>query len=591
MRVAGWEFKKARNLFTEILRDPSYDDPSCLLFVIGFVSIFLWQVEPLLWRRGIFRILADYEGKWPLELYPLSSFWLFPFEWVSSALKGVLGLPAVIVYVVNAVLLDRFVAQHGGADASFRPAVLRLRRLLSGVPVLGLCVIPLWRVLWNRKPAWAYRRRTPRLVFQDGPSDPASRLSRGGAMLHSATFIPWILVSNLLALRAVLTWLNEPERSTATSLLVVQGICGTLRIGGMICSVAYVRLRSREGALWGKRKWGLLVCSGAWLLPQSLFPLPLAALLLSGERWGAVVEDLRTRSAPERDADQVIGSRFLVINQHLRNVALDQATLKALGLYREKTFLLMTEVASILMLVLPLRARFPWMNLPGCLVALIVLSTLLSLPMGAVLYVWSFLRRVSGSAEQVRHQAEHPFARYLLLTSMAVVGGANIGVLAGARELSRLGTFLFWIGAYGSAIGFGTAFWGLLKTNEKSLIVWPTLFLSIGMTGHQMRQGSFDINGLGFSRHHVENAAQFHLFKFYLMVPLVLILTVVVGLYRCRWLLRPFRVKDIFNPILSARVRRQLAFLVVTACLPLGGVLVPVWIRLRGRLAGYPLPD
>jgi hypothetical protein len=110
--------------------------------------------------------------------------------------------------------------------------------------------------------------------------------------------------------------------------------------------------------------------------------------------------------------------------------------------------------------------------------------------------------------------------------------------------------------------------------------------LCIGMTGHQMRQGLLDVNVLGVSRH-VENAAQFHLFKLYLMIPLVFVLTVLVGLWRCRWLLRPLRVKDVFNPDLSIGVRRRLAFLAVTACLPLGGALVPVWIRLRMRLTEH----
>ena len=316
----------------------------------------------------------------------------------------------------------------------------------------------------------------------------------------------------------------------------------------------------------------------------------MAALLLVGKQWGTVMEDVRAQSNLEREANQVIGTHVFAAGRPLQRVELNQATLKVLRLYREKTFLLMTEVASILMLVLPARARFPWMNLPGCLMAFISLAALLSLPIGVVLYARSLLRIFSGSTEQARHQAERPFARYLLLTSMAVVGGFYIGVLAGSRELNKLGLFFFWMGTYGSAISFFVTLWGLLKTNEKSLIFWPGLFLSIGMTGYQMQQGPFDVNVLGFS-HHIENSAQFHLFKLYLMIPLVLILTVVVGLYRCRWLLRPFRVKDIFNPILSAQVRRQLAFLVVTACLPLGGVLVPIWIRLRVRLAGYPLPD
>ena len=138
-------------------------------------------------------------------------------------------------------------------------------------------------------------------------------------------------------------------------------------------------------------------------------------------------------------------------------------------------------------------------------------------------------------------------------------------------------------------IGFASAFFGWLKTNDKSLVAWPILFLCIGMVGHEMQQGSLDIKALGVTRH-IEDAAQFRLSQLYLMIPLVFIFTIIVGIYRCRWLLRPFRIQDIRNPMLPVRLRRRLAFLVMTACLPLGGFLVPLWIRLRARLEEHPLP-
>ncbi|MEA2560984.1 MAG: hypothetical protein QOH06_2488 [Acidobacteriota bacterium] len=584
MQAVGWELKKARNLFTSILRDPRYDDASCIALVSGFISMFLFQVEPLLWRRGIFRVLETYEGEWPGELKGFSGFWLFPFEWVSPERAG-LWIPAAVVYLVNAVLIDRFVAKHGGADASFRRSILILRRLVGGLPLLGLCVIPLWRILANRKPAWASWSAAPRLVL--GGPDPAMRLPRGGAELHSVGFFVWLLLSNLLALRAAVAWLDEPERATATGLLAVQAICGSLRIVGLVCTVIYVRLRDREGALWGKRKWSLLLSAGSWVLPQSAFLLGILALVLVGERWGSVMKDVRAHSTRERDAE---GPLFSALGRAFHNVALDEATLQALRLYREKTFLLMTEVASVMMLVVPARERYPWLNLPGCLVALLFLVSLLMLPVGAVLYLRSLLFLFSRHADRTKRWMEHPLARYLLLTAMAVVGGFSIGALAGAREVGTLGTLLFLIGTFGTTIGFPAALWGLVRMGEKLLIIWPVLFTMIGMTGYEMQHGSPRLLELGIGPT-VEDVAKFHLFKLHLMIPLVLLLTVFAGLYRCRWLVRPFRVRDIFNPSLPKPLRRRLAFLTFTACMPLGGFFVPLWIRIRSTLAGYSLPE
>jgi hypothetical protein len=96
---------------------------------------------------GIFKVFEESEGQWPLELHPLSGFWLFPFEWVPPALRGGWWIPAAIVFFANAVLLDRFIAKHGGGEVSFRLWILRLRRLLAGIPLLGLCSILLWRIL------------------------------------------------------------------------------------------------------------------------------------------------------------------------------------------------------------------------------------------------------------------------------------------------------------------------------------------------------------------------------------------------------------------------------------------------------------
>lgn len=584
MRAVGWEFKKARNLFIAILRDPSYDDASCVALLSGLIATFLWQVEPLLWSRGIFRVLETYEGEFPPELTPFSLTWLFPFGSAPSIFRDNLWILVAIVYLVNAVLLDRFLAKHGGNDGSFRSPILSLRKLLAGVPVLGLSVLPLWRILCNHKWSWACRHAVARPVMEG--NQPELSLLSGGAYLHSALLIFWLMVSNVLALRAGLAWLG-PAQATATDLLVVQGICGGLRIVGLACTLAYVCLRRREGILWGNRMWIILLSSGSWVLPQSLFLLGILSLIVIGERSGTMVSDARNLSSSMRP--EVDGPFLSAISRPLRLVELDRGTLKLLRLYREKTFLLMLEVASTMMLVIPLRERFPFMVLPGCLVSLLSLLALLLLPVGLIFYARSLLRVLSETAGQAYQRKKYPFACYLLLTSVAVVMGYVIGAQAGIRDLTKLASILFWTGSYGVVGSSVIAFIEVVKRRDYSQFVWPLLFLSIGMTGYEMQHGSSSLFKLGIGSR-IEDVARFYLFKLYLMIPLVFLLTVLVGLYRSRWLLRPFRIKDIFNPILPTRLRRRLAFLAVTACLPLGGFLVPVWIRLRARLEEHPLP-
>lgn len=197
--------------------------------VAGFISLFLLQVEPLLWRRGIFKVFEDYEGQLPLELNPLSGFWLFPFEWVPAAHRGGLWIPAAIVYLANAVLLDRFIAKHGGDDVSFRFWILRLRRLLAGIPLLGLCAIRLWRILCNRRPGWALRRTASRPVLEGELAELGPL--REGAYLHSFPFILWIVVSNPFALRAALAWLTSRSERPPRD-------CWSFRESAEVCALA-----------------------------------------------------------------------------------------------------------------------------------------------------------------------------------------------------------------------------------------------------------------------------------------------------------------------------------------------------------------
>jgi hypothetical protein len=67
------------------------------------------------------------------------------------------------------------------------------------------------------------------------------------------------------------------------------------------------------------------------------------------------------------------------------------------------------------------------------------------------------------------------------------------------------------------------------------------------------------------------------------LTALVILSDLSLGIFLGPWLLRPFAWRHVLDPALPLRVRLALAFLAGTALLPLGGLVIPVWIFLRHR--------
>lgn len=568
------EEKSGRNLLVDLLRNPKFDDSTCVAVLGALISVFLMQVEAFLWNRGIFRAFEEYEVGVPPDLVPFRGVWIYPFDRLSAAQMDGLWLHVVIVYLVNAILVDRFVARHSGWDVSFRPWVLQLRRLFAGLPLLGFCVFPGWRLLRSLSSKWLLQQRAPRLTLEDLKERPDQALKIvpvGASGLGIFTFVWWLLASNVYGVRAGLAWLNVPERSTQTTLLTLQVICAALRVCGLVCTLAYTRWRTAEGTLWGRSRSGLLASSVAWLLPGSLFVLAPMALYWFGGRASLVSHavDVKPSGRGEPHGRPVSSA---LLRWFLREPStLDDATRKLRRLYREKSFLLMMEMASALMVIVPLRERFPLIVLPGGFLALLCLIALPLLPVAAFLQIRVMIRWLSWSTDWKRQQLQSPFSCYLLLTSLAIVTGFIVGGLAGKGDHVTLGRFLLVGGGIGAMISPAVV---VCLPTDRGAFIWPFVFLTLGGMGARMGEGG--------------EVARLQILKLYLAIPLVLFLSIILGACRCRWLVRPFRLRDVFNPSLSRALRLKLAFLGLTPCMPMSGLLIPVWIRIRTSL-GTPI--
>lgn len=107
-------------------------------------------------------------GRVGLGIALVSSFLLIPFSQAIVPLDfdGVLPKavtllpfePALLaallpLFLLNAWLIDSFLAQRTRIEARLKPSVRALRRLASGLPLVGFAVIPIWRWLLERHAA------------------------------------------------------------------------------------------------------------------------------------------------------------------------------------------------------------------------------------------------------------------------------------------------------------------------------------------------------------------------------------------------------------------------------------------------------
>jgi hypothetical protein len=565
-----WEAAKARNLFVEILRGQAFDSATCLAAIVMLIAVFLAWFDVLIWGR----IFGEHQ-----DLVLL--FWTFPLNFLPAGWIEALWVHVGIIYVINTILLDRFLRYHDRESGSYRLWIKSLHFLVPGIPVLGLCVIPGTRLLRNLVQDLETESLLRRLITKEAPI----RKLRESSPLEPAAFFFWIVVSNLYALRAAVTWLSAPELSS-TKELITGSVVQVLHRCALIATVACYTLLARKGALWGRRYWISWASGFLWLpvvLPLYIFAVQIL-LSVAFRPWtfmqsANVVPVQRPASHGGQGAR---GPSSGLLRWALASVSTfepkdkDRTTRRCLLLYREKTFLLAAEIVVLVLLAEPLGRRFPLLSLVWTIsVSSLCLLALLGLFLGLGRLARHFFRRLSSlyrTWQSSGKDRENLHATYLMAVAGAVVAGLNIGLSAAGNDPGTLGASLAQVGLMGIVMVFLMA----VAQRDLALAPWLLLFLYLKKIGQEMLAGA--------------KPADFLAFDLDLLIPLVLCLALAAGLYRCRWLLRPFRGKDIFNPSLPTRLRRRLAFLAVTACLPLSGFLVPVWIRLRTGLEEQPLP-
>jgi hypothetical protein len=191
----------------------------------------------------------------------------------------------------------------------------------------------------------------------------------------------------------------------------------------------------------------------------------------------------------------------------------------------------------------------------------------------AVLAAWR-LHGFVRARQAVAPLSAPPLARFLALSSLAVLAGVWLGTWTARRDGQMVAATL---AAFGLLAVVVTMFSGILaELKDQAARTWPIFVAWLLLYGALLYAGLPGLVGpfAPFWRPSLVHGCEIA----FAAAPLVsLLLFVALG----RAVLQPFRAHAAFDRTLRGRVRAAVGFVGLTALLPLGGLAVPAWIHLR----------
>lgn len=552
-----------RMLPSQILRGHVSSSEICYNTLLGLMY-FLAHWEEIFWRTD-------------------TNLWELPFNWLPESIQPWLWIPAVAIVPWTSWWLDRWIGQEARSDQEWRPMVLRARRVLCGIPILGLGVIPIWYWLNVSRPLWALRRRPePRLELAGLDQVVVRAPTRTGLGSGLFSFSAFIFASSFLVssmtLRAIVVALNTEPRPWVDEIVVIGAIC--LRLTGFVLQILYFRLWSQQHGL-GTAYWvaqGLF--SVVWLIPVWMsYTLSLMMIALGEKRWAEASRVLvkgRPMPDPLREVHGRKWTRWLSLgaNRHRAPFEVDRQSV-----IRIKRFALIFEVAVIIGLLVPRDHRLSVESWSFS----VKLSIFVWIAIGAAGLLLSLAHLLAALGVLLKHRTwpwSHLASSWSwLLGGLAVLVGVVLG------------------GSLNQPVGAGVLIrnLGLLAAIISPVVFILGSFVDLANPSERLSKaaagwlvGLFVLVVLGQTislapRDHLsaQLAATLLLWGTVICAPM---LSHVLAWRRLPRMLWPFRSLDILCPGMAWAARWRLAVWTMATVLPLGGLVLPFIQGRRERL-------
>lgn len=564
---------------------------------VGRVSGFFGMVSSLL-------LIPFSQAIYPLEMFDVPvAVTLLPFRPRALTLLALLAL-------INAWLLDGHLDRRTPRPATVRPWVRRLRLLACSLPLVGRYALPGWRWLLARRPRWAFREPPSAVILDaDSAGDEVdelrwrltSKLSAIGDRLHrrltTQTGLGLLAVANAVAL-VLLVFGTASATPTSGQRLTIAMLAipfHLLAFGDVLMhQVAEAR---RQGAVsWGFVPHALLAL--LWLAPvpylalAGLAPLFLHWLVTEGtspaestlvqrafaqRREGAgLPSGLTLEEAVRRGWQGITGrERWRQPASTLTPSAEQTRTDERLQwLYRVRSILLAFDAMAVWWLVLNF-APPAWHPVARSSLAVAAEIAALLCLLGVMVMIVYLARLVLRNLGPLAVLDRHPYAQYLAASQLSLATGLWLGPPLFDGDRAEIAAILSVIGTLGLLAAFSVFVLGIwLPGGERSEKPYHGLlallgFLAIAMAGQTLRQDPSYAQGvMTFLMALTWSSPLWGLVLYRRLLP---------------WLLRPFRPEQGLSRELPVRRRWAVLLLTFSVALPLGGVMIPLWIYVRHR--------
>lgn|GEM_PF-2675615 len=498
--------------------------------------------------------------------------WSWPPWRGSQELWGRIALGLLALAPISGALLERYLTHWTPPRLALRPGLHLAFWLLGGLPLAGFFLIPLARRWMNNSSTWVLRP-TAACLDLDAAPEPLPRGTRWLWAYRSGVFGIWLTITGVLLPFAGCMWLAA---AGGRKTLLVVCIALHLALAGCLAISAESDLRFTRQS----RRY-LRLASVLCLLPQ---PVPLLAAgsvlwtVAEAAHLKTLVWSAYAQAGSLRRHSQWLDLR-LALQQWWQTGSWTERWTRPQGLelpqrngraeaarrtwMRAKTLLLPLEASLAIGWLVALHGSRPGPGydpisdpaLHPWLVATILLAVLGFLQAGA-----GRLARLLRLRNPVR-LGPAAAGLYLGLTQAGLTFALLAGPLAAHGKFRDLALVTSVLAALAAGLFvlltlFGELFFQSSLT-PTTLAAWPAILLILAVSPLALAlRPDLAPAGLGLT----------------LLVPVV---DAAIGACALPWLLYPFRRRDVFDRGLPTRVRVRLAFVMLVAVLPLGGLLLP----------------
>lgn len=517
-------------------------------------------------------------GRVGLGIALVSSFLLIPFSQAIVPLdfggmlpKAVTLLPfepvllaaLLPLFLLNAWLIDSFLAQRTPTEARLKPPARALRRLASSLPLLGFAVIPICRWLLERHPASLIGSAPiPCQLWLDEQHRSSLRILARRLTREPGLGALALLNTLLLGFLIIVSTTCEPKPFER---LVVGAVGMGFHLAAFVAIAAYLASTAHRANAPAFNFWTYCLPPLFWLAPIPYFAV--AGLACVGLNWFLIDE----RSWERTLVHKAFFDRGTL---HLPDLSppaplepnLQQENLAKL--YRAKVAVLAFDASALGWLATKAAARWPAWE-PTIIFGLAMLGILALgvclLASGIV--VTRFVDRARRRESRLAVLDRHPWAQFLALSQLSLLAGFEIGHALATDDPETIAGVLQFVGLV-AGFAFLAAFLleDFLPKGERVVKPWAGMF---GFAG---------FFGLAVIGHSMSNPANARFVVATIEVFTISAPLLSLGLARAfrRWLLKAFAMRSKRWP--SAVARFVWWFLNLTAALPFGGLFVPVWI-------------